>query len=202
MKEWLSQYGYLIIVFIVLLIITVVLFYFAAKAYSKHNRTFKAQEEEMRRLLTLKEKYMNFTEETLNANEDTELLEGVALSYQIRLQRQENPEAAFEELSEIKKNIYVLDVFCADGDVKVFFSENGNLVKDRIIPALEMIGMNEFSHKLLSVYQMYDTGNEEVSYSEKRIDEMNGYILSNDILTEIKLKGAEYIKSNCEELKN
>lgn len=202
MKEWLSQYGYLIIVFVVLLIVTVAVFYFAARAYSNHNRTFKAQEKEMRRLLALKEKYMDFTEETLNENEDIELLEGVALSYQIRLQRQENPESAFEKLSEVKKNIYVLDVFCADGDVKVFFSENGSLVKDRIICALEMIGMSEFSQKLLPVCQMYDNNNEEISYSEKAIEEMNVYILESNILTEIKLKGAEYIKSNCEELKN
>lgn len=202
MKEWLSQYGYLIIVFVVLLIATVVLFFFAVRAYSKHNRTFKAQEQEMRRLLALKEKYMNFTEDTLSENDDKELLEGVALSYQIRLQRQEEPEKAFSQMSDIKKNVYVLDVFCADGDVKTFFSENGDIVKERIIPALKMIGMDGFAQRLNHIYMMYDNSNEEVSYSEKALEEMNVYISERDILTEIKLRGAEYIKSNCEELKN
>ena len=70
--------------------------------------------------------------DTLTENDENELLEGVALSYQIRLQRQDNPEKAYEELNDEKKYVYVLDVFCADGDVKVFFSENGEIVKKMI----------------------------------------------------------------------
>ncbi len=202
MKEWLSQYGYLLIVFVAVLIVAAVIFYFAVKATAKHNRTFKAQEAEMRRLLALKEKYMDFTEATLEENADEELLEGVALSYQIRLQRRENPEKAYEELNEEKKFVYVLDVFCADGDAKIFFSENGDMIKDRILPALENIGMRDFALKLRDAYDMYDNSNEEVSYSEKRLEEINNYISENDILTAIKLAGAKYIKSHYEELKN
>lgn len=202
MKEWLSQHGYLLIVFAAVLTVTVVVFYFAVKAASKHNRNFKAQEAEMRRLLALKEKYMNFTEETLSENDEKELLEGVALSYQIRLQRQENPEKAYAELNEEKKYVYVLDVFCADGDVKTFFSENGEIVKDKILPALESIGMSDFAAELKIIYDMYDNSNEEVSYSEESLSKMNAFILEKDILSAIKVKGAKYIKSNYEHLKN
>lgn len=202
MKEWLSQHGYLLIVFVVVLIATAVVFYFAVRAASKHNRTFKAQEAEMRRLLALKEKYINFTEKTLEENSETELLEGVALSYQIRLQRQDNPEEAYAELSEMKKYIYALDVFCTDGDVKVFFSENGDIVKGKIISALENIGMEDFAVKLKKIYDMYDNSNEDVSYSEEKISEMNRYISEKDILTAIKVASAKYIKSNYEYLKN
>ena len=202
MKEWLSQYGYLLIVFAVVLIVAAVIFYFAVRAVSNHNRAFKAQETEMRRLLALKEKYMNFTEDTLIENDEKELLEGVALSYQIRLQRQENPEKAYEELNDEKKFVYVLDVFCADGDVRTFFSENGDIVKDKILPALESIGMEDFSLRLKVIYDMYDNSNEEVSYSEEILEKMNNYISENDILTEVKVAGAKYIKSNYEQLKN
>ncbi len=202
MKEWLSQHGYLLIVFVVVLIVAAVVFYFAVRAVSDHNRTFKAQEAEMRRLLAVKEKYMYFTEDTLKENDERELLEGVALSYQIRLQRQDNPEKAYEELNEEKKYVYVLDVFCADGDVKVFFSENGKIVKDKILPALESIGMSDFADELKGIYDMYDNSNEDVSYSEALIDKMNTYISEKDILTEIKVAAAKYIKSNYEYLKN
>ena len=156
----------------------------------------------MRRLLALKERYMNFTEETLSSADEGEMLEGVALSYQLRLQKEENPEEAFSLMSEEKQNIYVLDVFCADGDVKIFFSENGKIVKERILPALEMINMGDFALKLKEIYGMYDEENEEISFNENKIAEMNEYIKTEDILTKIKAEGAKYIKNNFSGVKN
>ncbi len=202
MKEWLSQHGYLLFVLAGVCVGAAVIFFFAVRAYSKHNALYKAQEAEMKRLLALKEKYMNFTEETLLEADEEEILEGVALSYQLRLQKEEDPEKAFELLNEEKQKLYVLDVFCADADVKVFFSENGKIVKDRIIPALIMIGMEDFSHKLKAIYDMYDEANEEISYSENKIEKMNEFISDNDILRKIKSEGAKYIKNNFLAVKN
>lgn len=202
MKEWLSQHGYLLFVLAAVCVVAAVIFYFAARAYSKHNALYKAQEAEMRRLLALKEKYMNFTEETLSSADEGEILEGVALSYQLRLQKAEDPEKEFGLLNEEKQKLYVLDVFCADADVRTFFSENGKIVKDRILPALDMIGMEELSFKLKEIYDMYDEGNEEISYSENKIEEMNQYITSDNILTKIKAESAKYIKNNFPAVKN
>ncbi len=202
MKEWLSQHGYLLLVLAGVCVGAAVIFYFAVRAYSKHNALYRAQEAEMKRLLALKEKYMNFTQETLSSADENELLEGVALSYQLRLQKDETPEKAFELMNEEKQKLYVLDVFCADGDVRVFFSENGKIVKDRIIPALSMIGMEDFSDKLKDVYDMYDEANEEISFSENKIEKMNAFIRDNDILSKIKSAGAKYIKNNFSAVKN
>ncbi|MBQ9913608.1 MAG: hypothetical protein IJO73_05215 [Clostridia bacterium] len=202
MKEWLSQHGYLLFVFAGVCILAAVIFYFAVRAYSKHNALYRAQEAEMKRLLALKERYMNFTEETLASADEGELLEGVALSYQLRLQKQEEPEKAFELLGEEKQKLYVLDVFCADGDVRTFFSENGKIVKSRILPALDMIGMGDFALKLKDIYGMYDEENEEISFSENKIAEMNELILRDNILTKIKAEGAKYIKNNFNAVKN
>ncbi len=202
MKEWLSQHGYLLFVLAGVCVGAAVIFFFAVRAYSKHNALYKAQEAEMKRLLALKERYLNFTEETLCDADEEEILEGVALSYQLRLQKEEDPEKAFEHLSEEKQKLYVLDVFCADADVKVFFSENGKIVKDRIISALIMIGMEDFSHKLKAIYDMYDEANEEISYSENKIEKMNEFISDNDILRKIKSEGAKYIKNNFSAVKN
>lgn len=202
MKEWLSQHGYLLFVFAGVCIVAAVVFFFAVRAYSKHNAVYRAQEAEMKRLLALKERYMNFTEEALACADDGEILEGVALSYQLRLQKQEDPEKAFELLNEEKQLLYVLDVFCADADVKTFFTENGKIVKSRILPALDMIGMTDFSLKLKEIYDMYDSKNEEISYSENKIKEMNDYISGADILTKIKAEGAIYIKNNFSAVKN
>lgn len=202
MSEWFSQYWYLVIIFFAVLIVTVVILNFAAKAYSKHAKTFRKQEEEMKRLLALKEKYYNFTKETLSESEDSELLEGVALSYQLRLQKQDNPEKAFEEMNEEKQFIYVLDVFCSDADVKIFYSQNGDIVRTVLDRALERIGMTEFSHLCRKVSAMYDESNEDVSYSEKEIAKVNSYIEENGIIEKVRLQSAEFIKENCDVIIN
>ena len=202
MKEWLSEYGYLLFVLAGVCVVAAVIFFFAVRAYSKHNALFKAQEAEMKRLLALKEKYMYFTEETLSSADEGEILEGVALSYQLRLQKTEDPEKAFELLNEEKQRLYVLDVFCADADVRTFFSENGKIVKDRILPALDMIGMEDFSIRLREIYDMYDENNEKISFSESKLEDMNVYISDRDILTRIKAEGAKYIKNNFSAVKN
>ena len=202
MKDWLSQHGYLLFVLAGVCACAAVIFFFAVRAYSKHNALFKSQEAEMKRLLALKEKYMNFTEETLATADEAEILEGVALSYQLRLQKEENSEKGFECMNEEKQNLYVLDVFCADADVKTFFSENGKIVKDRILPALSMIGMDEFSLRLKEIYDMYDETNEDISYSENKIAQINALAEADDILRKIKAEGAKYIKNNFSAVKN
>lgn len=202
MSEWFSQYWYLVIIFFIVLIAAIVILNFAAKAYSKHAKTFKEQEAEMKRLLALKERYYSFTRETLIESDEKEILEGVALSYQLRLQKEENPEKAFGELNEEKQLIYVLDVFCGDGDVKVFYSQNGDIVRNKLGKALDKIGMADFAIKVNRISQMYDETNEDVSYSEKEIDKVNAYIEENDIIEKVRLRAANFIKENCDLILN
>ncbi len=202
MSEWLDQYGYLLIVLAVVTVIAAVIFYFAGRALSRHNREYKAQEKEIKRLLALKEKYKNLTSEAILSADDSELLEGVALSYQLVLQKKEDIEAAFSEMNDFRKDIYALDVFAQDGSAKEFFSQNGDILRKRIVAALEKAGMEDFSKKLSKIALMYDKDDETVSYSEKEIAEIDKYIEENDILTQIKLKSAEYIKNNCGEFVN
>ena len=99
-------------------------------------------------------------------------------------------------LNDDVKDIYTLDVFVQDKTSKEFFSQNGDILRKRILPALVKIGMSDFSEKLRVVYDMYDNSNENVSYSVSKIDEIDSFISENDILSNIKLKSAEYIRAN------
>ncbi len=202
MKEWLSQYGYLIIVFIVLAVAFLFLLNKAAKAYSAHMKSYKEEEAEIKRLTSLKEKFKGFDEETLLKMEKEEILEGVALTYQLYLQKQEKIEEAFLKLRTEQQYIYILDVFVADGSVKTFFSENTDILRSRIVPALKLIGLNEESEKIEKIRRMYDNNDEEASFSEKEIINTDKYLEENDILRKIKLKGAEYILENASLMKN
>ncbi len=201
MKEWLSQYGYLILVFFAVLAIFIVVLNFAAKAYSKHMKSFKAEEAEIKRLTALKEKYKDLSEEAISSAPDEELLEGVALIYQLFLQKKDNVEEEFLKLSSEIQSIYVLDVFVADGGVEEFFTANTNILRMRLVPALELIGLNEDANRLSAISRMYDEDDYEASFSRKKLEDADKFFRDSDILSRIKLNSAKYIKENVSLLK-
>lgn len=201
MKEWLSNYGYLLIVLVAVLAVFIVVLNFAARAYSKHMKSYKAEEAEIKRLTALKEKYKSLDENTIKNAPDEEVLEGVTLIYQLFLQKKENMEEEFLRLPKEIQSIYVLDVFVSDGGVKAFFSENTDILRCRIVPALKLIGMNDEAEKVEKIRRMYDETDLEASLSEKEIEETDKILLEADILSRIKLQGAEYIKENIGILK-
>ena len=202
MAEWFKNYWYLVIIFVIVCAVTAVIMYFAARAYSRHRRDYRNQEKEIKRLLELKEKYQTLTEDAIMSADENELLEGTALSYQLVLQKIDDNEAAFEEMSDCKKDIYTLDVFVHDASVKTFFSENGDILRKRLVRALERIGMKEFSDEINFIALMFDDKDETVSYSVSEMEKFDEQMLERDILTQIKLKSAEYIKNNCDSFIN
>ncbi len=196
MSEWINEYWYLIIVFVAACVVAAVIFYFAAKAYRKRTAIYKREEANIKRLVALKEHFRPMTEQAIMSCNVSDLLEGVALYYQLKLQKEEKQEESFELLNEDVKDIYTLDVFVQDKTSKEFFSQNGDILRKRILPALAKIGMSDFAENLRTVYDMYDNSNESVSYSLKKIEETDSYIAENGVLDDIKLKSAEYIRAN------
>lgn len=198
MLEWFKEYWYLAVIFVVVCIIASVIFYFAGKSYRKYRTSYKNQEAEIKRLIALKQKYVPLTEGAIAGSDSSETLEGVALSYQLFLQKQENMEKEFSLMSEEKRLIYILDVFVQDGSVNEFFTQNGDILRMQITKALELIGMNEFAEKLDGIRKMFDDNDMTTSWNQQEIDKMQSYVEENDVLTKIKLKGAEYIKKNSQ----
>lgn len=198
MVEWLKEYWNLVAIFAVVCVIAAVIFHFAGKSYKAYRTAYRNQEAEIKRLLALKEKYVPLTEDKISESNKEETLEGVALSYQIYLQKKENMEEEFMLLSEEKRYIYILDVFVQDKSVKSFFKENGDIVRMEITRALELIGMNDFAERIEKIRRMYDVDDAEISYDEKEIDSMDAFVEENDILSKIKLSSAEFIKNNSQ----
>lgn len=200
--EWLSQYGYLIIVFVVLTVAFAFLFVKAVSAYSNHNKSYRAQEAELKRLTALKEKYRNASADDLVCFDQEEILEGTALLYQIALQKSDDMEDAFRALSKEKQLVYVLDVFTEDASAGEFYSQNSDILTSLILEALETIGMTDFAKELSVIAKMYDKDDEEVSFSEKTIEDFDKKLSESNILTQIKLNSAKYITENYDILKN
>ena len=202
MEQWLKEYGYLIGVLALVGAVFAVAVHFAAKAYKKRTALYKSEEAEIKRLVALKEKFRPVTKQAIDDADESELLEGVALSYQLTLQKEEKIEEKFLLFNDDVKDIYALDVFVQDKTAKEFFSQNGEIIKGRIIPALCKIGMSDFAEKLRPIYDMYDNSNEDVSYDVKKIGEIDSFIEKSDILLQIKTESAAYIKRNFESFIN
>lgn len=198
MIEWFKEYWYLAVIFVVVCIMASVIFYFAGKSYRKYRTSYKNQEAEIKRLIALKEKYVPLTESAIAESDSSETLEGVALSYQLFLQKQDNMEKVFSLMSEEKRLIYILDVFVQDGSVNEFFTQNGDILRMQITKALEIIGMNDLAEKIEGIRKMFDDNDVTTSWNQQEIDKMQSYVKENDVLTKIKLKSAEYIKKNSQ----
>ena len=95
MNQWLDNYGYLLVILAAVCVVFVIILYFAAKAYRKRTALYKAEEAEIKRLVALKEKFRPVTKDAIENASADELLEGIALSYQLTLQKEEDIEGRF-----------------------------------------------------------------------------------------------------------
>lgn len=198
MTEWFKEYWYLAVIFVAVCIVAAVIFYFAGKSYKRYRTSYRNQEAEIKRLIALKEKYVPLTEKAIAESDSGETLEGVALSYQLYLQKKENMEEEFMLLSQEKRYIYILDVFVQEKCIRDFFSENGDILRSEITNALLLVGMDSFAEKIERVRRMYDNNDTTISWNQAEIDSLQAFAEENDILSQIKLAGAEYIKKNSQ----
>ncbi|MBR3094540.1 MAG: hypothetical protein IKH12_03005, partial [Clostridia bacterium] len=97
---WFRDYWPYAVALVVVAVGASFLFRKAARAYRDHQKRFHAEEAQMRRLVELKKTYYPLTEAAIAAAPAEELLEGTALSIQIPLQKQDDPERAFAALPE------------------------------------------------------------------------------------------------------
>lgn len=194
--NWLKEYPLYAVGLVGVVIVFLIVLRFTGKAYKRYYERLRSEEAEIKRLVALKEKFRVLSEDVIKNAEAGELLEGVALSYQLKLQKEEKQEEMFSSLPEEVQYAYALDVFCQEKSVREFFRENGDILKDIIIPAFSMIGLGEEGNMLLPMKLMYDENDSTTSFSEAKIKETEDYLVNNDILTKIKEKSAEYIKKN------
>lgn len=195
---WVTEYWKYLVFLVIAVIAAVIVFVKSNKAYSAYYARYRTEEEQMKHLVEMKERFSPLTKEIIASASEEELLMGAALAYQVKIQKQDNIDEAFMLLTDEKKYVYTLDVFVSDESVGVFFRENGSQLKNLLVPALEMIGMPDTAKRAEKIRLMFDEKDETVSFSEKRIAEMQEYIDSGDILTKIKLHSAQYIKANPE----
>ena len=176
MAQWLSEYWQYALVFVGVCIVAVIVFFFALRARSKYVRNYKQQENEIKRLTALKNKYIPLTAEKLDSGDDMEILEAAALVYQITFEKSEYPELEFKKLTDVQKNIYALDVFTSDKTVTEFFALNDAMLQSRLYPALRMIGFDVAMDEFRYINDMYDENNDTVSLDKEKLTQLDKII--------------------------
>ena len=193
---WFRDYWPYAVALVVVAVGASFIFRKAAKAYKDHQERFHAEEAQMRRLVELKETYYPLTEAAIAAAPAEELLEGTALSLQIPLQKQDDPERAFALLPEEQQLIYVLDVFVSDKTATTFFKESSALLSSRLLPALRLIGLHDADDWMTRLVTMFDENDETTSLDWNVVQNADEAFEAMDLLTKIKLQGAEYIRNH------
>ena len=89
-----------------------------------------------------------------------------------------------------------LDVFTSDKTAAAFFKESSALLTSRLLPALSLIGLHEFDTDVQMLVTMFDENDETTSLDPKKIAAADEAFAAGDLLTKIKLQGAEYIKQH------
>ena len=198
MIDWFRQYWPYALALVAACILAGFMIKKASVAYRRHQKEFHTQEAEMRRLKALKEKFVPLTAQAIAAADENELLEGVALGLQLRLQKLDNTEHAFLALNEAQQFVYVLDVFLSDKTAAVFFKENGQLLIGKIAPAFRAVGLSEFQETIDKLAVMFDENDETTSIDRSFIAAADEEFSNGDLLTKIKLYSAKYIQNHPE----
>ncbi len=169
----------------------------AINSGKERRERMKKEAEIWRRDYELREKYSVLTEEKLEECEDTELLHAVAMNIQVFLENATNMNEAFENLPQVKKNVYTLEYFDEDAkdSLSKFFKNNGAPLTPNIIEALNSVGAVDVLDFVSRIYPMFDPNSDvSVDYTViNRVDEEFKEFYSSPAFCRLVSK---YIKDN------
>lgn len=197
MADWFIK-NYTVITVVAVILCGIAL-YFAIRATSRHNKLYREEEEKILRLKALKEKFTVLSPEVISSADSTELLEGVALHYQLIIQKERDIEKAFSALPICAKYVYTLDIFSSEGGVlSEFYKNNGNILRELFIPALKETGEEKLAEIAYPVSRMYDPDDEEASIDTALTEKADSEFSKLYDKERFLLSAAEYIKREAE----
>ncbi len=197
MAQWFID-NYIIITVVVAVLCAVAL-YFAVRATARHNKLYREEESRILHLKALKEKFSSLSPEIISSAEKAELLEGVALHYQLLIQKKEDIEKEFSLLPVCARYVYTLDIFVSEGGVlSEFYKNNGNILRELFIPALNEIGETELAKIACPLSRMYDPSDEDASIDNRIIEKLDRDFAENYDRERLVLCAAEYIIREAE----
>ena len=187
------------VILLVAIIIAIFAWSKALKAGKERREKMKKEAAIWKRDYELREKFTILTEEKLNSTEETELLHGVAMNIQVKLEKANDMTESFNALPQEKKFVYALEYFDEDAkkNLSVFFKNNGEPLISMVPDALNVIGAGKYVEHYATLLPMYDPDSEvSIDYSViGKVDEEFASIYNSDELLRL---AAKYILKNKE----
>ncbi len=171
----------------------------ALKSSRERREKLKREGAIWKRDYELREKFTVLTDTKIKETDVTELLHGVAMHIQVKLEKATNMNEAFEALTEQEKFVYALEYFdedCKNG-LSVFFKNNGAPLVPVIPEALNAVGAHKYTDIVASLVPMYDPDSDiSIDYDVvARADEEFDELFDSDEFCRL---AAEYIRKNKE----
>ncbi len=196
--DYFKEYWVLFVILIVALIALVVVYTKMGKSMAKRKAEKEALIKKLDHMKAIREKYSELTEEKILSDSGENLLEGVVDNIQVRLEKEDNMNAAFENLTEEEKTVYAFYYFLEEAKTKPseFFRQFTKPLTPYALQACEIFLEKEAFEWVKDLYDSYDEDNETASVISEKINALDEKIIACDIASSAKEKAAEYIKAN------
>lgn len=196
-----SQNKTLWLLVLVLIVATIVMMAKASKAVKKSNAEKEELIKKLDHLKMLREKYEILTEESIKNDTSDMLLEGVASNIQLTIEKTEDMNEAFEELSDNKKMIYALNYFIDDAkeSVRNFFKEYTKPLTPYAVMATDKFADEKSKELVRKMYEIFDDENEETSFFESEVEKIEEELKASLDFEKMLRTANEFIRENAKE---
>ena len=196
--DYFKEYWVLFVILFVALIALIVVYAKMGKSMAKRKAEKEALIKKLDHMKAIRETYSELTEEKILSDSGENLLEGVTDNIQVRLEKEDDMNSAFENLTDEEKTVYAFHYFLEEAKTKPseFFRQ---FTKPLTPYALE--GCREFLGKdafdcVKELYDSYDEDNETVSVLPEKTASLDERIIALDVIASAKERAAKYIKAN------
>lgn len=196
--DYLKEYWVLFIILFAALVALVVVYAKLGKSMAKRKAEKEAFIKKLDHMKEIRKNYSSLTEEKILADDGENLLEGVADNIQVRLEKEDDMNAAFDNLNDAEKSVYAFHFFLEEAKVKPseFFRQFTKPLTPYVLSACEIFLEKEAFGYVKEMYDSYDEDNETASVIPEKIMSLDEKIIACDIVRNAEKKAAEYIKEN------
>lgn len=175
--EYIAQHPLVGVGLVALLLLTVFVWFKAIASGKKREEEKKKIIAELEKEKALRNEFRTVNEDTFSPEKDDyRLIVGMCANVQMSIEKAEDINAAFAELSQTKRNIYCLGYLFEDSqkDLSNFFRSNGEPLLSTAKNAVDELLGGDFAKIFNSEFIMLDENDETTSVNEERLAELDG----------------------------
>lgn len=199
--EYIAQHPWVGVVLVLLIALTVFVWCKAIISGRKRNEERERIIADLEREKALRNEFRNVDETTFFEGKDNRrLVIGMCAHVQMKLEKADNMNEAFGELSEVKKNVYSLGYVFEDSKKKLseFFRSNGEPLLSASKAAVNDVIGGTFAELFNKEFIMLDENDETTSVDNGLLEKYDEDFetLMNKSADEIYKSAADYIRRN------